>query len=310
MTQDTKGNIAVLVKSIIEKDPGMIRVKDSAMISYYVNKSKYMFEIEPKDKAKLNLYKCMCSTIEKEFNKAKGHHLKFAGNLGANYIFVSNFYEHGNLLSVMHPFMVISEAESDFLIRHYYKDVPEKVSKAAKNLGITLFDEAHPRYLRIDHTKSLPGFSSAFLNFIFALPYEEQNIEANKRIMQSNSNIDSISILTREYAQGKYFQDYFDSIPNNSKKRLVSEINLLERNPDHDIFLLKKGFVVSELDPVAIYREDTKSFISYFEKLGLEAKKFVIEKIYSESFVNQKAVDWLNKNYAPLLREVGFLGEN
>ncbi|MBL7100573.1 MAG: hypothetical protein ISS23_01320 [Nanoarchaeota archaeon] len=306
----TRENVAVLVKRIIEKAEAMIRVKDSALIPYYVNKSLYMFEIEPEDKADLKLFNYKTNKIQADFREDKQKQLSVARNSGANYIFVSNFYApSARLISIFNPFMVISEAECDFLVRNYYKDVPKEVSKAAHNLDIMLFDKEYVEYLKLVGSNTFFRFSDRFLNFVFSLPYKEQDIDANKIILTNLFHrLDYVvNILAREYSHGKYFKEYFDRLPRHCKEKVVDEISSLERNLDHDLFLLKKDFVIGKIDPVDIYRKDAGSFIEYFQKLDLETRKFVIEKIYDEP-VNEEVVDWLNENHVNLLREVGFLG--
>lgn len=305
----TSENVAVLVKNIIEKDPGMIRVKDSALIPYYISKAKYMFEVEPEDKADLVFFH------GSGFDNIKKQVLSLAEGIGANYIFISTYkddeYDHKCIST---PFAIISEGELEFLIMNYYKDVPKEVSEAAKDLGIALFDEYYTIYM--ENSNPNFGFSSSnadlrdsFFGFIFALPYEEQNIEANKLILHNHYNhIPYRDILAKEYSQGNYFRDYFDSLNYDCKIGVLLKINSLERNIEHDLFLLKKGYVVEGLDLVAVYKEDGEAFINHFKKLEPDVQRFIIEQIYDEPFENQEVIDWLNENYALLLKEVGFLG--
>ncbi|MDP2906710.1 MAG: hypothetical protein Q8O03_02115 [Nanoarchaeota archaeon] len=316
MTSRDKENIEVLVKSIIEKDENMIHVKDSALISYYPHTSKYIVEIEPEDKADLRYcWSKNGNEFSEDFCDLKEKQLILAQKIGANYVFVSNFYQKEKLLSIITPFMIISRKETEFLLKNFYKNVPEKVSKAASELGITIFDKYYLSYLK---NKLDDAYTSReeydkyldFIHFVFGLPYEEQNIAANRKILEHNyTHFDSTSVLAKEYSEGKHFQEYFDELYyKQDKEKVVSKIELLERKPDHDVFLLKKGFVVGENSAMELYKTDAKAFINYFRKLGDESRKIIIEKIYEDSFVNQEVVGWLEKSYTDLLREVGFSG--
>lgn len=311
----TRENVATLVKGIIDKDKGMIHVKSSALIPYYVNKSKHMFEIGPEDESELIFGSNDHKHYHEDFNEIKEHQLKLSQELGANYIFASYFYCERKLVNISTPFMILSEKETDFLVRNYYKDVPEKISKAASELGIKLFDKYYSHYAHsnIERFEHYPYDESqdinSFFKFVFFLPYEEQNLEANKSILK-RWGLFSEEIFIKEYSKGKYFQEYFNQIGEYYQKKIVESIKCLERNRDLDIFLMKKGFMMGESSIIDIYKEDTKTFIKHFEKLSDESKKIVVEKIYEEAIINDEVARWLEKKYSDLLREVGFSGGN
>jgi len=324
MTPKDKENLGILVKSIIEKDHGMIRVKDSALIPYYLSNSKYMVEIEPEDKIELRFLKSLKPTIEEDFDDLKSEHLRLAKELNTNYIFASTYYEnHGVLVSIANPFRIISDEETEFLLKNFYKNVPEKVSKAAEELEIVLYDKLYSYYAQgniskidslLHDSKGLWEKYSPFLNFVFNLPYDEQNIDTNKKILKRYSGcfncIEELvkEALVKEYSQGKHFQEYFESIDHFEQKKVVEAIKGLERKPDHDVYLLKKGYIAGEDSAINLYKQDAQGFMNYFRKLSDESRKIIIEKIYEDSFVNQEVVDWLEKSYTDLLREVGFSG--
>lgn len=317
MASSDKESLGILVKSIIEKDPCMIRVKDSALIPYYLSNSKYMIEVEPEDKSELRFLTSQKPTIKEDFNHLKIEHLRLAKELNTNYIFASTYYEnHGVLVSVATPFLIISKKEEEFLLKNFYKDVPEEVSKAAGELRMVLYDKIYTYYMQgkmerfgdILHSdvRSWDNYSP-FLSFVFDLPYEDQNIESNKKILRAFS-YNPVGIVVKEYSEGKHFKEYFENISPFEGKKVVEALKDLERKPDHDVYLLKKGFVLGEDSAVNLYRQDAQAFINYFRKLGNESRKIIIEKIYEDSFVNQEVVDWLEKSYTDILREVGFSG--
>lgn len=313
MTPKDKENIEILVKSIIEKDIHMVHVKDSALIPYYLSNSKYMIEIEPEDKSELRFLHFQGHKIEDDFNGIKSGHLELAKNLSANYIFASTYHENrGVLISVANPFRIISDKEEEFLLKNFYKDVPENVSKAARGLELILYDKLYSHYFKGDINEmynALRQNSYGFINFVFGLPYEEQNIESNKNLLQEYSSGDLIHIITKEYSEGKHFKEYFEAFGHYfSSTKVVEALKDLERKPDNDVYIFKKGFVLGEDSAIRLYRQDAQGFMNYFQKLGDESRKIIIEKIYEDSFINQDVVDWLEKSYTDILREVGFSG--
>ena len=315
-------SVAFLVKAIIEEDPGMIRVKDSALVSYYVSNSRYMIELDLEDK-KFNIFTEHTGDIEDDFENLGEMQRAFAKELGANYLFTSYLYPpSARLTAVATPFMILSENEIDFLVKKYYKDVPEGISRAAYELGIKLYEKEYRNYSNLESSGELDHLIlnmkddnqiSDFFSIVFSLPYEEQNITANKAIFRSYIRyFDFEEVLVRDYSKGEYFQEYFESLSHNIKSMVASRIESLEqRNLNNDVFLLKERFFVKGVNLIELYKNDTESFIKYFEGgLNLESQKFLIEEIYKESFINQEVVEWLEKNYAHLLREVGFTGGN
>jgi len=318
MTPKEKKDLEVLVKTIIQKDENMIHIKDSALIAYYPHKAKYIIEVEPEKNFDLRFLVFQGKTHLADFNGMKAKQLELAKKLVANYIFVSNFYDNGRLVGVVTPFRIISRKEEEFLLKNFYKDVPEEVSEAAEDLEVMLYDKLYSYYIkgRVDmfgeilHANRNTWDDSPFFDFVFNLPYEEQNIESNKKMLRITPiNFDLVGVIVKEYAEGKHFHEYFENISNSEGKKVVEAIKHLERKPDNDVFLLTKGYVVGEDSAMHLYRQNMpQAFINYFKKLNDESKKLLIEKIYEEPYVNHEVVAWLEKDYTYLLREVGFSG--
>lgn len=150
-----------------------------------------------------------------------------------------------------------------------------------------------------------------FEDFVFfSLPYEEQNIESNKAILKSSSNLDFVAaVLSKEYSEGKYFQEYFEVVSKEIQDKTVESLKSLpSRKPVYDSFLWSKGFHNIELDYVSMYKDDANTFIDYFTKRSVQEKKVILKDIIGCDFVNEKVADWLNQNEADLLREVGLNG--
>lgn len=149
-----------------------------------------------------------------------------------------------------------------------------------------------------------------FLNFVFTLPLEDQNVETNKNILKLLAgNVDYIGILSREYFDGKHFQEYFDCLDAEKQEKLVDSLKTLqERNPINDSFLWSKGFKDVGMDYLRLYREDAETFIDYFRSRNPEEKKVIMKDIMECEHVNEKAINWLNENEPDLIREVSFNG--
>ncbi len=58
-------------------------------------------------------------------------------------------------------------------------------------------------------------------------------------------------------------------------------------------------------DYLVLYEKNHKKFVKYFEQQSLDDKKKVIKELLEQDFVNEKIVEWLDKNYSGLIREVG-----
>jgi len=155
------------------------------------------------------------------------------------------------------------------------------------------------------------SFLPDFLNLVFTLPLEDQNIETNKKILSllASETIDYIGILSKEYSKGKHFKEYFTCLDDKRQENLVDSLKTLqERNPVNDSFLWSKGFKNIGMDYLKIYKEDPDTFIDYFSSRSLEEKKVIIKDIMESEHTNEKVINWLNEKEADLIREVGFDG--
>lgn len=150
-----------------------------------------------------------------------------------------------------------------------------------------------------------------FVDFVFFyLPVEEQSIESNKYILKSSQNLDFVTaVLSKEYSEGKHFQEYFDVLDKEAQDKVVKSLKVFSgRKPVYDSFLWSKGFKDINLDYVNMYKKDANIFIDYFSKRDPEEKKVIIKDVMNCDFVNEKVADWLNQNEPDLLREVGLNG--
>lgn len=149
-----------------------------------------------------------------------------------------------------------------------------------------------------------------FLDFVFSLPQEDQNIKVNMKIFQLlPEKLDFTGILVKEYSRGKYFQDYFICLDADKQGKVVDSLKTIQkRNPTHDSFLWSRGFKDVGMDYLKLYRENTDLFIEYFSSRGLEEKKIIMKDVMESDFVNEKVISWLNEKETALIREVGLDG--
>ncbi len=184
--------------------------------------------------------------------------------------------------------------------------------------------EKHPNYVHkknlskvVEELRKLPinaelniHVPDNFFDFVFSLPYEDQNIEANKLILkQFPKSLDYKQVLVKEYSEGSHFCEYFDALSKDLQEKVVEALkNCPNKKPLYDSFLWSKGFKDIELDYLNFYKENTEIFIDYFSKRSVLEKKVILQDIMSCEFVNEEVANWLNQNEAELIREVGFDG--
>ncbi|MDP2906430.1 MAG: hypothetical protein Q8O03_00670 [Nanoarchaeota archaeon] len=242
----------------------------------------------------------------------------------ANYVFVENSqsvsmagkYSDNSCLSLMGDlsfFALIGEKEVKNLQRMFYKDVDPNIIRAMNTLGIRHFVNSYKSYKKEPYFMRdyRPSDSlDSFLEFVFTIPYEDQNIENNKEILRRiYYHTDFVEILTKEYSNGKYFEEYFNCLDKGNKKTVFDNLkNIQERKPVNDSFLWSQGFKELQLNYLEMYKDNTKDFIDYFSNKNLEEKKIILKDIMNCEFTNEEVVKWLNENYLDLVREVGFNG--
>ncbi|MBL7100571.1 MAG: hypothetical protein ISS23_01310 [Nanoarchaeota archaeon] len=162
----------------------------------------------------------------------------------------------------------------------------------------------NPDYLEKD-------FLKGFFGFVFSLPYENQNVEANKGILSVSDDSDLvINVLYKEYSEGEFFEDYFDVLDEDLQKNVVDALKCNDlSNPVYNSFLWKKGFRNLDLDFLDLYKRDASGFIDYFSGKDDEGKKIILGDIMGYDPVNEEVVDWLDENESKLMKEVSFDGE-
>ena len=145
-----------------------------------------------------------------------------------------------------------------------------------------------------------------FYDFAFNLPYEDQNIEANQFILRANSaEMDYIPILTKEYAKGKHFMEYFECLDTEQQKKIIIELKAIPNNNlKYNEFLWEKGFKEVTLNHKELYYSNNEEFIDYFKSKELKTKKAIFKDIMNYDYTNKHVAAWLEKNEHDLMLEV------
>lgn len=148
--------------------------------------------------------------------------------------------------------------------------------------------------------------SNDFHNFIFRLPYEDQNIEINKQLLKLYSqSIDYLDIMEKEYNQGRHFQKYFECFDEEEQKAIVLYlVDTEKRNLAYDSILWSKGFKEVSLDYMDLYQNNADGFIKYFGSKTPKEKKIILRDIMDCDFTNKAVTGWLDINELDLIREV------
>ena len=158
--------------------------------------------------------------------------------------------------------------------------------------------------------KSYPKVFLEFIELVFSLPKEDQNIDINEKLLHSLPNSNTlIEILYNKYTQGDNFQRYFNAINETAQKETLRILkSIRERNPVYDQFLWDKGFKEVNLDYIQIYKENANNFIEYFKSKKQDDKKTILKSIMNCDYTNKAVVDWLDENEIELVREVSMDG--
>lgn len=149
-------------------------------------------------------------------------------------------------------------------------------------------------------------YDTSFFDFVFALPYEDQNIEVNKVIIKSLNDSDSCMFLQKEYINGKCFKDYFSVLSEGCRKKVVEGIKSLpNQNKFLNSWIFSQGFDV-KIDYLELYKQDAKMFIDYFKRAGTEFQELIVSDLFNCEHINKEVIEFLEKEHAPLLRDVSF----
>jgi len=161
----------------------------------------------------------------------------------------------------------------------------------------------------IKEYKASDNLLNEFFSFVFSLPYEDQNIESNRRILSRSEDLEFITgVLTKEYVQGKYFKEYFEVLNKDVQKEVVNSLGLSLHKSSYSTYLWAKGFKNIKLDYLKLYEEDAELFIEFFRNKSLQKKKTILNEIMESDIANEEVIGWLDKHEPELLKEASFNG--
>jgi len=188
------------------------------------------------------------------------------------------------------------------------RDYPKRINK--KNIK-EIINEIEQKSFLFAQGDTKKEMLKNFWDFVFTIPYDDQNIESNQAILKSHAGeIDYISILGDEYSKGRYFPEYFNCLDDLQQERVARCLkDVPERNLANDSFLWSKGFKEIPKDYMKLYKKDADEFIEYFKSKKQDDKKTILKDIMNCDYTNKTATKWLHENELDLVRETSFLGK-
>ena len=187
------------------------------------------------------------------------------------------------------------------------KDYPKRINKKNIKEVVNEIEQKSFLFAQGDSRKEL---LKNFWDFVFTIPYDDQNIESNQAILKSHAGeIDYISILGDEYSKGRHFPEYFNCLDELQQQRVARCLkDVPERNIINDSFLWSKGFKEIPKDYMNLYKKDADEFIEYFKSKKQDDKKTILKDIMNCDYTNKTATKWLHENEIELVREVSMDG--
>lgn len=151
-----------------------------------------------------------------------------------------------------------------------------------------------------------------FAEFVFTLPKEDQNFEANKVLLKNGHCRNIAEIMANEYSSPT-FLEYWAVLNDNDKKKVVQAIkkgnedNSLKIDLEVNWKLYNQGFDVT-LDFISLYTIGGDGcFEEYFKSKEKKDQELIIKAILQlpSGTTNKKVNAWLSKNYPKLVEEIG-----
>ena len=195
-------------------------------------------------------------------------------------------------------YYLIERIESNKMFGPRFKDAELKIP-ANLDQGLCEIGALKPIF-------KLYNITHKFIKFAFTLPAQEQNINLNKNILKTISNIDTITeILYNTYLNDKNFRQYFEIVNKEAQNQAFNALRQVqERNSTYDLFLWNKGFKEVNIDYMNLYKKDSQEFIEYFKSRKPEDKKTILKGIMNCDYTNEDVANWMNENELDLIREV------
>ncbi len=146
-----------------------------------------------------------------------------------------------------------------------------------------------------------------FLSFVINLPPEDHNVAVNKLLLKNIKDPYMLDLVINEYRNdGKQFQEYFSCLPSENQKKVIAQLNSLNKRTSHiDYFLWKQGFNINFLDYLDLYRENSEDFIKYFKSRDYSEQRTILSDLLNCEDTNEQVISWLDENYSYLIKDVG-----
>lgn len=201
-------------------------------------------------------------------------------------------------------YYVVEEMEKSGGIKgHRFEDAALTVPS---NNGLT-GDCSRDKMIKIK--KRIMIFNPSFLEFVFNLPDEDKNLIADKVILKSIDSVSACDVLIKEYSRNKVFKPYFSALSKDVQEKAVEKIRSLHKQDmPLNSWLFSHGFDV-KMSHLELYKNDTQAFITYFKRSEKYEKEVIISDLFNCEHVNKEVIEFLEKEYPELLRDVSFKNE-
>jgi len=143
--------------------------------------------------------------------------------------------------------------------------------------------------------------------------------EKGKRTQKYNSR--NIGSMTFKEKRTKLVMSKANEMYNSLRREIMRDLidkpkdkklESLIMTEDREKKMQKEVEDIFDTDPknecLRLYKNDPKSFMRYFSKITDNKKKEALNLIFQCEHEDKVVIEWLNKNYNDLLREVGFDG--
>ncbi|MDP2907248.1 MAG: hypothetical protein Q8O03_04885, partial [Nanoarchaeota archaeon] len=105
------------------------------------------------------------------------------------------------------------------------------------------------------------------------------------------------------------FKEYFSDLSKDVQEKAVEKIKCLpNQNTFLNSWLFSQGFDV-KMSHLELYKNDTKAFITYFNRSEKYEKEVIVSDLFNCEHINKEAIEFLEKEYPQLLRDVSFKSE-
>lgn len=198
-------------------------------------------------------------------------------------------------------YYIVEEIDNEGGIKgHRFEDTALTIPSKDGLIG----DCSHDHLIKFK--KKMMIFNPSFLEFVFNLPDEGKNLVADRVILKSIDSVTTCDVLLKEYSRNKVFKEYFSDLSKDVQENAVEKIKgLPNQNMFLNSWLFNQGFDV-KVSHLELYKTDTQSFITYFERSEKYAQELIVSDLFNCDYINKEVIDFLEKKHSNLLRDVSF----